>query len=126
MAPRVRHVRHGCFADILVLLALEQNNLQAMLSVLQRVATTWHPQVNYAKCEAVCMQPAAGGDAAAWPPLIVPAASEAIAWVPQACYLGFMTAEDPSWTPHLHRCLATVGKAKELLPALHCPGSMRT
>eukprot|EP00955_Chlamydomonas_euryale_P115791 366378-Chlamydomonas_euryale.AAC.12 len=81
-ALAVRHFRHGCFADNPVLLALEQGNLQAMLAVLHQVATTWHLRVTYAKCEAVCMQPANAGDAAARPPLSVPETCEAIARVP--------------------------------------------
>eukprot|EP00955_Chlamydomonas_euryale_P101660 365362-Chlamydomonas_euryale.AAC.15 len=45
-APAVCHVRHGCFAGDLVLGALRQGDLRAMLGVLHQVATTWHLRVN--------------------------------------------------------------------------------
>eukprot|EP00955_Chlamydomonas_euryale_P052604 355214-Chlamydomonas_euryale.AAC.1 len=51
---------------------------------IQHCVVTRRVQVNCAKCEAVCMQAAAGNNAAARPALTVPEISQAIAWVPQA------------------------------------------
>eukprot|EP00955_Chlamydomonas_euryale_P028851 304062-Chlamydomonas_euryale.AAC.20 len=62
------------------------------------------------------MQPTAGGNEAARLPLTVSGTSEAIAWAPQARYVGITTAREP---PHA-QAPGGDGESRQ------CQGSMRT